>query len=281
MRRIKLDAHHSVEVIGLLFPLLYAVVIWWKASLHLYDACILIGLYGGYLALLSKLPPQKHEGVSDLEVMPRLMVLAPRRSRILAISGCFLAGGTLIYFTAEPFLGSLIAVAAAIGIPSFIVIQWFAPIISEFPELASTFYFARQRDNASIALMNIVSSNINQWTLLLAMLPVVFSLSRGTASAISLDNQQQSELLLTIGQSLVALIFLINMEFAWWEALALFFLFAIQFVFPVFLGSQIRVWITAAFFFWSGAELVRIIARRRSPNALLRFLETWGASDRN
>ncbi|MBV9766661.1 MAG: hypothetical protein JOZ48_17580 [Acidobacteriaceae bacterium] len=277
LRLIRIDPHQSVEIICLVFPVLYALIIWWKASLHLYDACILIALYGGYLALLSKLPPEKHEGVDNLETVPRNIVLAPWRWRVSAIAGCFLAGGVLIYFSAEPFLGSLIAVAGAIGIPSFLVIQWFAPIISEFPELASTFYFARQEENASIGLMNIVSSNINQWTLLVAMLPIAFSLSRGASSPILLDGQQRSELLLTIGQTLVGMIFLLNMEFAWWEALAMFLLFGAQFVLPVFVGNQGRVWVTGGFFLWTVAAVIGILFQKRRPRALEMFVETWRA----
>jgi cation:H+ antiporter len=277
LREIQLHPHHSVEVINLVLPLLYALVIWWKAALHLYDAAILIAFYLGYLALLTKLPPQEHEAIDELEFVPRHIVLASPGKRIIGIAACFIAGGTLIYFTAEPFLGSLIALATAIGIPSFLVIQWLAPVISEFPELLSTFYFARQEENASIALMNIVSSNINQWTLLVAMLPIVFSLGAGAPSSIPLDPQQQSELLLTIGQSLVALIFLINMKFAWWEALAMFMLFAIQFILPVFIGEHVRVWITAAFFVWTAAGVLTMLVRRCRPAALVTFIETWRA----
>ncbi len=275
LRHIQLDPHQSVEVISLVFPLLYALVIWWKATLHLYDAAILIAFYIAYLVLLTKLPPQQREAIDALPSIPRHIVLAPRRRRILLISACFAAGGLLIYFTAEPFLGSLIALAAAAAIPSFLVIQWLAPIISEFPELASTFYFARQKENASIAVMNITSSNINQWTLLVAMLPIVFSLSRGEISAIPLDAEQQSELLLTIGQSLVGLTFLLNMQFAWWEALAMFALFAIQFILPAFAGDEVRVWITAAFFLWTVAALFRMLGRWRQPAAWTCFQETW------
>lgn len=277
LRTIRLHRDQSVEVVALVFPLLYSLVIWWKGTLEIYDACILSGFYFAYLILLTKLPPLKHEGVEDLEGVPRSIVLAPRRWRITAITACFLVGGVLIYYTAEPFLGSLIAVAAAIGIPSFLFIQWFAPVISEFPELASTFYFARQEENASTALMNVASSNINQWTLLVSVLPVVFSLSRGTPSAFVLDPEQRSELLLTIGQSLVALTFLLNMEFDWWEALAMFILFAVQLVLPVFLGEAIRVWITGAFLIWTVLAVLGIFARRRRPEALLSFLETWRA----
>ena len=91
----------------------------------------------------------------------------------------FLAGGLLIYYSAEPFLASLLAIATLAGIPNFIFIQWVTPIVSEFPEMASTVYFARKADRAPMALMNMVSSNINQWTLLMAMLPVLYSISVG------------------------------------------------------------------------------------------------------
>lgn len=275
LRRIELDPHHSVEVVGLFFPLLYAVLIWWKASLHFYDACVLVAFYFAYLMLLTKLPPQEREGVTDLEAVPRAIVLAPRGRRILSIAAFFLAGGILIYFTAEPFLGSLVALAGAIGLPSFLVIQWLAPVISEFPELASTFYFARQREKASVGLMNIVSSNINQWTLLFAMLPVTFSISRRAISAIPLDSQQQSELLLTIAQSCVALTFLLNMAFEWWEALTMLGLFGAQFALPAVFGTGVRVWITRAFFLWTGAELFKIVALGGRPKAMVSFAATW------
>lgn len=271
LNTIRLAPDHSVEVAGLVLPLAYAFFIWWKGTLDFYDAIVLVVFYAAYLALLTKLPPQEHEAVEDLESVPRHIVLAPRRVRILAIAACFIAGGTLIYFTAEPFLGSLIAVAGAIGIPSFVVIQWLAPVISEFPEFASTFYFARQSENASTALMNITSSNINQWTLLFAMLPVVFSLGRGAISAIPLDAQQQSELLLTIAQSLVGLIFLANMQFCWWEALFMFVLFASQLILPI----HLRTWVTYAFFTWALVSVAAIIVRRQMPEAVICFLETW------
>jgi cation:H+ antiporter len=281
LRSIELSPHQSVEVVGLFFPLLYAVAIWYKANLHLYDAFILVALYAAYLWVLTKLPPEEREGIEDLETIPRSIVLAPRGRRVLAIAACFLAGGALIYFTAEPFLGSLVAIAAAVGIPSFVVIQWLAPVISEFPELASTFYFARQENKASTAIMNIASSNINQWTLLMAMLPVVFSLSRGTVSSFSLDPEQRVELLLTIGQSFVAMIFLVNMRIEWWEALAMFLLFGTQFVLPAFFGDQAKIWITAAFFIWTAGAVLHIVARRQVPSALTRFHETWRAHVRN
>ena len=268
LRVIKLDPHQSVEVLALLPPLLYALVIWWKASLQVYDAIVLVVIYAAYLLVLTKLPPEGKDDVGELPTVPRTIVRAPASRRNAGILACFMAGGTLIYFTAEPFLGSIEAVSVAIGIPTFVVIQWFAPVVSEFPELASTFYFARQEDEASTAIMNIASSNINQWTLLVAMLPVVFSMSLGQVATFSLDEGQRSELLLTIAQSCAGLGFLMNMEIDWWEAACMFLLFVLQFLLP-------HGWITLAFFLWAAAELLRIVIRRRLPSAMRSFAETW------
>ena len=80
-----------------------------------------------------------------------------------------------------------------------------------------------------MALMNMVSSNINQWTLLAAMLAIVFSWSNGAPSTIAFDEQQRLEILMTLGQSLIGTLFLINMELVWWEAGALFVLWLVQF----------------------------------------------------
>src|SRR4051794_37818818 len=55
LRSIDLHPDHSVEVIGLTLPLLYVTFIWWKASLTIYDAIVLVLLYAAYLALLIKL----------------------------------------------------------------------------------------------------------------------------------------------------------------------------------------------------------------------------------
>jgi cation:H+ antiporter len=281
LRSINLQPHHSVEVFGLVLPLLYVTFIWWKASLTVCDAIVLVVLYAAYLALLTKLPPEKDEGIEDLEAVPRAIALAPRGKRIAGIMACFLGGGLIIYFTAEPFLGSLVSLATAIGIPSFIVIQWLAPIISEFPELLSTFYFARQEVKAPVALMNIASSNINQWTLLVAMLPVVLSLGRGEVTALQFDDQQRVELALTLTQSVLGLMFLINMSFAWWEAAAMFVLFSAQFVLPEFFGQNAKVWICYAFLAWSAVELLILASRGRRPEALRSFAEVWRAHVRN
>jgi cation:H+ antiporter len=283
LRQISLGGEQSVQVVGLLIPLLYMGFVWWKAYLSIYDGFVLIVIYAAYLALLSRMPPEE-EGEDELETVPKAIVAMGRGARVASIGALFIAGGILIYLAAEPFLGSLLAISTAFGIPSFLFIQWVAPFVSEFPEMASTFYFARSVRGAPMALMNMVSSNINQWTLLVAMLPIVYSISIGTPSVITFDGQQRLELLMTLGQSLVAMLFLVNMELAWWEASALFALFIVQFGFSAYppgpgvlgyLAVHIHRWITVAYFIWAGLEIIRTLIGARKPLAFLQFAETW------
>jgi cation:H+ antiporter len=282
---IRLADEHCVEVVGLLAAMVYAAVICAKSSLTVVDAAILIAIYVAYLMVLSRMPSEEAENIEDLELVPRTIVTAPKNMRVAAIAGLFLGGGALIYFTAEPFLASLLAVSATLGVPNFIFVQWVAPFVSEFPEKVSAFYWARTVDRASTALMNMVSSNINQWTLLAAMLPITYSLSRGAVSAIPLDGQQQFELLMTLGQSLLAALFLVDMRLRWWEAAGLFGLWGIQFAFsPVkpgpslagFLATHIHLWVTVAYFAWCAVEIARMLTGRRRPEAFRWFGVMWG-----
>lgn len=275
LRAIRLADEHSVEVIGLFAAMLYSPVIFFKASLTLADAAVLIGIYAGYLALVGRMPPAGAETIVELEGVPRAIVKAPRVARLAAIATLFVGGGVLIYLTAEPFLASLLAVSTVLGIPNFVFVQWVAPFVSEFPEKVSAFYWARTVDRASTALMNMVSSNINQWTLLAAMLPVVYSISRGAAVAVPLDARQQLELLMTLGQSLLAALFLLDMRLTWWEAAGLFVLWLVQFALSPLAGGEVHRWITACYFLWCGVEMTRALAARRAPLVWRKFTETW------
>ncbi len=283
LRQIVLAEAHCIEVVGLLVCMAYAAVIWAKGTLNLIDAAVLIAIYVAYLLVLRRMPPEEAEAIDDLELIPRAIVKARRPVRNAAIALLFVSGGLIIYFMAEPFLGSLLSVSAALGVPSFVFVQWVAPFVSEFPEKVSAFYWARTIDRASMALMNMVSSNINQWTLLAAMLPIVYYAGGGPTSIV-FDSQQRLEILMTLGQSLVGTLFLINMHLAWWEASALFLLWAVQFALspvtpgPGFWGTLARGihWnVTFIYLAWSGVEIIRMMVGRRKPLAFEHFWRAW------
>ncbi len=284
LRAIHLDDEHCVEVMALIACMAYVAVICWKRALAPVDAAILVMIYVAYLLVLSRIPPKDAEGIEDLELIPRTIVQASRPVRIAAITGLFLAGGALIYFMAELFLGSLLAASTALGMSSFFFVQWVAPFVSEFPEKVSAINWARTVKHAPMALMNMVSSNINQWTLLTAMLSLVYSLSRGEPSTIPFDGQQMVELLMTLGQSLVATVFLVNMQLAWWEATALFVLWAVQFGLSTvtpgaglwgLIVRNIHWYVTVLYFVWAAVEIGRMIAGWRKPAAFRIFGVLW------
>jgi cation:H+ antiporter len=261
MRKFTLPGQQSIQVVGLAGCLVYVAVIAWKGSLTLIDGVILTAIYGFYLWILRHGHTEDHEEIDDLGRIPKAIVLAPRRIRIAAIAGLFAVGGGLIFFLAEPFLSSLFALSAAVGISGFVFIQWVAPFVSEFPEFVSAFYWARSIDRAPMALMNLVSSNINQWTLLSAMLPLALSFGHGSIVPLVFDSEQRLEYIMTLGQALLGLMFLMNMEFTWWEAAGLFTLWLFQFVFSVGPSSAEVHWgVTYAYFGWAAVEAVR--ARR-------------------
>jgi hypothetical protein len=89
---------------------------------------------------------------------------------------------------------------------------------------------------------------------------------------------------MTIAQQLVGLLFLINMELAWWEAAALFGLWFVQFAFSAInpevafwgpLGQHVHGSVTIVYFAWSAIELVRLLLGQRKPRAFTEFAKMW------
>jgi len=266
MRRIALEPEHAVQILSLFAAIAYELVIWWKGSLTVFDGGALLAIYAVYLWVMRRLPPEEAETIDEIPRIPRAIVTARRPLRITAILGLFLVGGVMVFAVAEPFLAGLFGLATLLGIPSFTFIQWIAPLVSEAPEGVSAFYWARNHERASIALMNLVSSNISQWTLLAALLPVVLSLSTGHVTGIPLDAEQSRELILALSQSLLGAFFLLNMEVAWWEAAGLFMLFGAQFV-----SADLHRYITWIYLGWSGVEAMRLLAGKRGAHAVGHF----------
>jgi len=230
LREIKLENEHAVEVIFLLVSIAYFFIVWLKGTLNWVDTVLLSIIYFVYLFFLNKIPPQGEEKMEDLDRIPRFILRQRRALRNAMITGLFVGGGMILYFTAHPFLESLKAIAVGLGISTFVFVQWVAPFLSEFPEKVSAFNWARRVTSAPLALMNMVSSNINQWTMLAAMLPIAYAFALGHLGTIDFDQHQELEILMTIGQSLLGAVLLANMRFAWWEALLLFTLWLAQFV---------------------------------------------------
>lgn len=273
---IKLDDEHAVAIISLLPALLYFLVIYFKGTLNIFDGLVLGAIYFIYLYLLSKFPPHAREEASDLGRIPKYVMSLPRRSSIIGISGLFIAGAVIIYFTAHPFLNSMLAIAVTMGVSQFVFVQWVSPFLSEFPEKLSAFYWAKKVTKAPMALINFVSSSINQWTILVAMIPFIYSFGLGRFASVVFDDHQKLEILLTIVQSYLGFLFLASMEFSFVEAACLFILWLAQFLMPDIRGQII--WIYAL---WALAETAYMIRSFKKRNAFHIFTVLIGHPVKN
>jgi len=85
------------------------------------------------------------------------------------------------------------------------------------------------KNRPSAGLGALVSSKVNQWTLLVGMLPIVYSISAGALHPMALDARQVEEILLTSAQSIFAIVLLCDMEFSMLDGTMLLVLFLSQF----------------------------------------------------
>lgn len=269
LQPIELDEEHAVEVVGLTPALLFFAWIVWKGTLGLADAAVLIVIYGAYLAVLQRIPPREHEEIADASGVPRMVMSLPPRPRVASVIGLFVVGGTLLYLTAHPFLLSMIGLATTLGVSQFVFVQWVAPFLSEFPEFVTTSYWARSRGKAGMALMNMASSNINQWTMLAAMIPIVYSISLGHPAHVPLG-MHRVEVLLTLLQGALGVVLLANFNFQAYEALGLLLFWCVQFVVPDSRGFM--CWAYAG---WLGLELVSAAWRPGRLRAFAVFPRLW------
>lgn len=261
---LNLEEEHSVEVAGLLLPILYFVFIWWKGTLSIWDSIPLTFSYVLYLWILWKIPPREstEESMEDLGTVPRKVLALQPQMRNFAIWMLFLIGGAILYFAAHPFLDSMLAIAGSLGVSTFVFVQWVAPFLSEFPEKLSAFYWARKVSTADVALMNMVSSNINQWSILSAMIPILFVISAGEIRPLVFDEFQRHEILLTILQSFLGFLLLLNLQLKFWEALILFGFWLTQFALPQ--SREVMIYVYLA---WCAIEIVKLLASRSLPAA--------------
>jgi cation:H+ antiporter len=267
---INLEKEHAIEIMGLIPPLAYFWVIYFKGTLNMIDSIFLVLMYLAYLMAIRKVPPQETEKIEELERIPQKILSLRSFRKHVVIALLFLGGGAGILFIARPFLHSMLGLAVSLGVSQFVFVQWVAPFLSEFPEKLSAFYWAKTVKRAPMGFMNIVSSNINQWTLLVAMIPIVYSISSGRYSTVVFDQHQKMEILLTMAQSILGFILLANMEFRVHEAVGLFSLWFIQFVMP-----GIRQEITVVYFGWIAFECVLALLGKRKLTAFRDFKELW------
>jgi cation:H+ antiporter len=141
----------------------------------------------------------------------------------------FVFAGVVILLVAEHFAEALVQTGTEFGVSEFLLVQWIAPLASEAPELLVVALYA-WRLKTGEALTAVVSSKINQWTLLVGTLPLVFATASGSLHGLPMETATRQEVLLTAAQTVFAVAILVNLSMSLREAFALFGLFWGQFV---------------------------------------------------
>lgn len=230
-----LEKERSLEIVALLAASVYAFIIPLKGTISWVDAVVLFAIFITYATFAAM------SGVSEpeLEGGPAEHIAKwPTGLRRTVTASMFLFSGTTIYIAAEPFAEGLLGAGESFGIEKFILVQWLAPLASEAPEFIVALVFV-WRAMAGAGFGCLLSSKVNQWTLLIGTLPLVYSLSLGELTPMILDARQKEEIFLTAAQSLFAVMILVNLSFSLWEAL----LIAVLFLSGFFFNSVEARWI--------------------------------------
>ena len=222
-----LEPSHKIEIFYLTLATIYSFLIPFKKQLDFLDALVLITIFVFYIRAATKAAHVEPELEGPTEMIARLGK-RPRRAVTLLL---FLLSGYTIFISAEPFAEGLLATGRTFGIEEFILVQWLAPLASESPEFIVAILFAL-RANPGASIGTLISSKVNQWTLLIGMLPLVYAFSAGQLHPMQMDNRQVEEVLLTAAQSLFAVAILANLSFSLTEAALIFILFSTQLLIP-------------------------------------------------
>ena len=248
VKELVLESGHRVELGFLAIASVVAFVIPLTGQISLLLGFALLGLFVFYLWKVSRAEATEPDLVGPAARIGEL----PARARRGIVIGLFVFAAAVILASAEPFADSLISTGRAFGLDEFLLVQWLAPLASEAPEFIVAILFALH-GKGSDAIGTLISSKVNQWTLLVGSLPIAYLLGGGS-DALVLDARQVEEFLLTATQTLLGVAALLALRFPRWLAVTLLALFALQFAFP---GQQARYVLSAAYFVLAVGALIR------------------------
>ncbi|OHU24955.1 sodium:proton exchanger [Mycobacteroides chelonae] len=220
---LSLEPSNRIELGFLLVAGVVAFVIPASGQIHLVLGIALLAWFGFYLFTISRgeaEEPQLVGTAAAIGMLPKHM----RRSTVVTM---FILAASIILLCAEPFANSLVSAGTQLGIDQFLLVQWLAPLASEAPEFIIAAIFAA-RGKGTAAIATLISSKVNQWTLLIGSLPIAH-LAGGGGYSLVLDARQVEETLLTATQTMMGVALILALRFHRGTAWALLALFVIQF----------------------------------------------------
>lgn len=226
-RVLELERSSRVDIGFLALLAVLAFLIPAMGSIPMWFGFVLLAAFVLYLWRASKV--QDGDDDEELVGMAGNLASMPRRARRWTIVALFVVAAAVILASAEPFADALVESGSALGIDSYFLVQWLAPLATEAPEFIVAALFAL-RGMGGAAIGTLIASKVNQWSLLVGSLPIAHVLGGGTTGGLPLDSRQVEEFMLTASQTVLGVAIIIALRFHRWSAIALVALFAVQFV---------------------------------------------------
>ncbi|MFQ5934668.1 MAG: sodium:calcium antiporter, partial [Dehalococcoidia bacterium] len=170
-KTLAISQSNSAAIVILALATAYSFTIIIKGYLHIADTVVLGALFGLYMWMSFK---GKVEAPMLVGPSALIGALPPLRRRTIA-GLMFVYSAVAIVVSAEPFVEGLKDTGEALDLSEFLLIQWVAPLASEAPEiLLAGIFVLRGRPSDGLGIL--VSSKVNQWTLLVGAIPIAFAL---------------------------------------------------------------------------------------------------------
>ncbi|NBW73018.1 MAG: sodium:proton exchanger [Microbacteriaceae bacterium] len=204
---IKLESDSRADLGFLIFASVVMLFVPLIASMHLLVGILLVVIYVVYLWRISgssREEPELEGTAAHVGALPKLV-------RRIFIAVLLVLSATVIFLSAHPFADSLTGAGESLGIDKYILVQWLAPLASEAPEFTLAFLFAA-RGKAGAALAILISSKLNQWTLLAGSMPIAYVVGGGANAALPIDHRGAEELWLTTAQTLLGVAILLTLR---------------------------------------------------------------------
>ncbi len=231
---VHLDRDLSTEIAFLLAATAFAFLVPFSpgtlagggsvGGIGIVDTLVLVGLYALYIGIIIRGDVEGHDANVGV---PAYLQRLSRPARVTSVVFLFVYSGAMIFVAVEPFAHGLESLGLRFGIPEFFMIQWIAPLASESPELIVVAYLVNKA-RSTAGFNALISSKLNQWTLLIGTLAVVYSIAAGQVATLPFDQKQVAEIWITAAQSFFAIAIITNFEISVREAVGLFALFISQ-----------------------------------------------------
>ena len=173
-RPLDMRGELGLEITMLTIATLATLAIFFIRQVPFILAVGLVGLFVVYLWISST----KKVVQPDLVGAAAMLGTLPNARRRAMVIFMFAYSAVVIIMAAEPFVHGLIETGTEIGIDEFTLIQWVAPLASESPEIIVAVLFSL-RANPVAGLTALISSGVNQLTLLVGSMVLVFSATAG------------------------------------------------------------------------------------------------------